>query len=891
MLVGSPKHQYILKPVTGEARIILNKTMSSEAPKIDAQVIFDEIGVVFDRDQYRDALSMVDVFHFYRRTHQYHKFRPSEEEFKKNPARSRLRFALNAISSEVHDRKKRWSWDYISQRRDTRKKYVEIYVKKLALPENKELSPEDDSALKEMETGLSYEDIRFFRSVARAQAKKDAATRRKLEAEQRANQPQRQTWGQWLWGVPKADDEGGMSEEAQKEIDDIIDYDATAAVSLDSTPRDFMKARISATLNKGSFSLRTDPHGVNRDIIALVFDSFSADAVQLTDSMSGKIALGGFRVYDGTTTDTLYPQIVRVKDIDGSSNRKSSSRQTSLDVGGTDGAIAEISDGMIKNDEGEADPFFVMEVEQNPLDGHADNVVKVRMRHLEIIYHKGYVEAVVAFFKPPASQLESISALLDAAGQTLDGIRKETRAGLEFALEQHKTVDIRVDMNAPIIIIPMDVRRKDSQALVLDAGHIAVESKLADQDKLKEVQSKRGRQYSDEDFRQLEDLMYDKMSLRLESTQLLMGSSIEACMKAIENPHAAGESDLHILERINMSFTVHNAIVNAPNLTRFKIAGELPELTVNFSDRKYKTLMRFIDVAIPRFGDDESPPADAQKHIQTPIRPSFRQPKIEEYNLDDTRSVVSHRTAEHDDHDNDDESSIDGKGTDQFYEARDDTSDVSLLVPARVCQLTSQSQRAAMQQVSFEFKFAVGRLKASLFKSTSPTTERALADALLEGFGLTFALRKYDMSVDLFLRSLTLGMVEQGELRKPLLSPAQKDVGDTDFKLIQVRYVKVQKDSPEFMTVHEGVDQSVDTELSTFNITVAPEPILSLYDFIMTTFVPQDEAPAIAQKEGGQDVATTGEAETQPKSTDKIRVRVKLTTVQGQLAGNKPYSR
>jgi vacuolar protein sorting-associated protein 13A/C len=78
------------------------------------------------------------------------------------------------------------------------------------------------------------------------------------------------------------------------------------------------------------------------------------------------------------------------------------------------------------------------------------------MRHLEIIYHKGYVEAVVQFLKPPESQLESIGALLDAAGQTLDGIRKETRAGLEYALEQHKTIDLRVDMNAPIIIIPME---------------------------------------------------------------------------------------------------------------------------------------------------------------------------------------------------------------------------------------------------------------------------------------------------------------------------------------------------------------------------------------------------------------------------------------------------
>jgi len=122
--------------------------------------------------------------------------------------------------------------------------------------------------------------------------------------------------------------------------------------------------------------------------------------------------------------------------------------------------------------------------------------------------------------------------------------------------------------------------------LVLDAGHIAVGSKLADKDQLKDVQSKRGRHYNDEDYRQLEDLMYDRLSLRLESTQLLMGDNVDECMRALEDPHA-GKTHLHIIERINMSFSVSNAIVNTPSLTRFKIAGDLPELQVNFSDQRY----------------------------------------------------------------------------------------------------------------------------------------------------------------------------------------------------------------------------------------------------------------------------------------------------------------
>ncbi|WWD17860.1 hypothetical protein CI109_102304 [Kwoniella shandongensis] len=846
MLTGSPKHQYILKPVTGEARAIINKTMSNEIPKIDAQVIFDEIGVVVDRDQYRDALSVVDVFHFYRRTHQYYKFRPPESEFKENPAKARLKFALNAIQAEVHERNRRWTWAYLEERRDMRKKYVDLYVKKLALTDGKVLPAEEGTALVEIETKASYEDIRFFRSVARAKAKKDAATRRKMEAERLRDQPQKQTWGQWLWGsaAHPADGQGGMSEEEKKELDDIIDYDASAAATttVGSTPRDYMKVRISAKLQKGSFSLRTDPHGANKDVIALVFDSFSADAVQLTDSMKGKIALGGFRVYDGTTPDSLYPQIVRVKDGKGKHRQ-----ETLAEEGGVEGAIAQLDHGTTDD----ADPFFVMEVEQNPLDGRADNAVTVKMRHLEIIYHRGYVEAVVQFLKPPQSQLESIGALLDAAGQTLDGLRKETRA----------------DMNAPIIIIPMDVKTKQSQTLVLDAGHIAVGSKLADKDQLQEVQSKRGRQYSEEDYQQLEDLMYDRFDLRLESTQLLMGPDVDACLQALDTPTQGSSSELHIVERIGMTFAVQNAIVNAPNLTRFKIAGDLPELHVNFSDTKYRTLMKFIDVAIPKFGDDDDvPQTQAPPSMPIDSRPSFRKPQIEEYNFDDSRSMISTRTIE----DRDDSSSIGGKG-ERFYEARDGQ---------------TEDQKSAIRQISFEFSFSVGKLQASLFRSTSANTEKPLADAVLEGFGFTFALRKYDMSVDLFLRSVTLAMIEQGSARKPLLSSANEGSDSpSDLKLVQVKFNKVQKDSPEFMTRHEGVDMSIDTELSTFKFTIAPEPILTLYDFIMTTFVPRDEEEA-AKADGVNGNSKEESAVQEEESTDKLRIRVKLTSAQVSLENN-----
>lgn len=101
-------------------------------------------------------------------------------------------------------------------------------------------------------------------------------------------------------------------------------------------------------------------------------------------------------------------------------------------------------------------------------------------------------------------------------------------------------------------------------------------------------------------------------------------------------------------------------------------------------------------------------------------------------------------------------------------------------------------------------------------------------------------------------------------------SPQDKD-------LLTVTYCRVQKESPEFHTVYEGIDQSVDVKISTFIFRVAPEPVLSLYDFIMTTFVPQSDNRTIDNQE--HELTKVSPDASAPEG--KIRVLVKLASVQG----------
>lgn len=120
-----------------------------------------------------------------------------------------------------------------------------------------------------------------------------------------------------------------------------------------------------------------------------------------------------------------------------------------------------------------------MNFENNPLDGHADNVLEVKMRHLEIIYNPKTVDTILEFLKPPPSQADSVNALLEVAGDTLEGLAAQTRAGLEYALEEHKRLDLRVDVDAPVMIIPQrldwdDLCVKSLWLMLLDFRRTAV---------------------------------------------------------------------------------------------------------------------------------------------------------------------------------------------------------------------------------------------------------------------------------------------------------------------------------------------------------------------------------------------------------------------------------
>src|SRR6202008_1548416 len=77
------------------------------------------------------------------------------------------------------------------------------------------------------------------------------------------------------------------------------------------------------------------------------------------------------------------------------------------------------------------------------------------------------------------------------------------------------------------------------------------------------------------------------------------------CLEQIQNPKPENDY-LHFVERIDMSFLVEMCILpKTIEMTRFRVSGHLPLLSVNFSDRKYRSLMTIIDLIIPKADEEQ----------------------------------------------------------------------------------------------------------------------------------------------------------------------------------------------------------------------------------------------------------------------------------------------
>lgn len=667
-----------------------------------------------------------------------------------------------------------------------------------------------------------------------------------------------------------------------------------------------MLLSLRTSLNKGSFTIKRDPHVEQpTELASLVFDSVTLGSVLYVESWKASASLGDLRLYDGVTENTRYHQLVGV------------SRKHLLNNGGDgdDGAVVAHQ------------PFFSVEYEYRPLGKQADNAITLVMRNIDIVYNPIIIREILTFFRPPTTSIDSVNALVEVAGDTLEDIKKQTRSTLTFALEQHTTLDLHVDMDAPIIVIPERYKEVDttlpfkvdspifnlswfsctsqtSRGIVLDAGHINIESQLVSPETVAAMKSKRAADYTTDDHQQLRSLMYDRFTMKLTQTKILVGGdSVDACLLQIRDPKPSLDY-LHLVDRIDMTFLLELCILEAsPELAKFKMSGHLPLLRVNFSDSKYRTIMQLPQLisASGLFGqkdDDDEDEEEGQNNVNTEVRGDAAEKltadDIKRRSLMDLKLWKQAEDVLFVD--------MDSEHGNSFHTTDDEDEGPSVMTKASsVTTLsgTSRDKKAKlMDQKQFELDFRVDKVLANIYQATpvsehAQVPEKLLSVLSLQGLSLDYMMRPYDMSVDLTLQAMdVIDRMTHGNEFKYLVTSNHEvlemdmphgnssnngGAGRHDEVLVKLHYIQTDKKSPEYLAKYKGIDRTVHLTLSTLNFIVTRSSVLTLYNYAMSTFVdPEQQAPSSRRKSSSAAAAVAAQP---PTETQNVRVDLFLDSV------------
>ncbi|ODV94409.1 hypothetical protein PACTADRAFT_18111 [Pachysolen tannophilus NRRL Y-2460] len=849
--------QFLLRPVSGNGHLTVNKQGTTEkAPHIKAELFFDEFGIDLDSDQYRDALWTASKFHWYAKTYKFRKFRP-KVSVEESPLEW-FKYTAKCVLDEIHEKNYKWSWEYFKTRRDQRVSYLKLWKAKI---ENPTLKAQQQLELDKLEEILSFEDIRFYRSLAKSKYRKEHLTLNSgalsLHSSETASvEPSTSTttdsskttttasagtesqktaggggWFSW-WGAGKSattpnssadgdssNDDIQMTDQQRQELYNAIEYDEQQAlIEAIDIPKDRVKFEVLTVLQKGGLTIKKNK---NSNLAEVIFEGCKTQIYQRPGSLLANFQMQECRVEDGTDS-TLYKHVVSVKPLHSDVHS----------------ANAEVT-----TDEEEEEPFFHVSFENNPLDGTADSALSAKLRSMTIFHNPKFIEDIAKFFTPPKIHLDTIGMIMNAAESTIEGFTNQTRIGLQYALEEHKTLNCKLDLQAPLIITPLDPSSWSSPVLILDAGHISVISDLADKTLVEEVKSKISHEYSDDDWSKLNNLMYDKFNLHLQDAQILIGPNIKT---TIEQLHSDIEKPALLLDNFSMKFLVELCIIStASTLPKFKISGDVPIFKAALNDYQYKIFMQLIDKAIPNFNfsDDD----DLAESITFKTFGAGNEAKLEEL----------------------------PSGNESEEETEEEDKMAASTTSLKKDLTLSEKQRL------FEFNFRVELIHLSLARCTDGETlaSEPLVDVIGKNLALDFYKTAKEMNVDLVLSEVNvedhIDKSASHEFKKLITSNEFNEYENVEKRdhLFKLNYKRTQR-IVEFNNKEiEIFDQDVNLNMAAFKIIVTRKSLLTLLNFVLNTFTDPNapETPADELRHNSEE-----EEETAPQ---KMNVNLNLESI------------
>ncbi|GAM19549.1 hypothetical protein SAMD00019534_027240 [Acytostelium subglobosum LB1] len=768
--VALGEHRYILKPITVTLRIEINKNLSMDTavPKMKIQCQFEEVSFYLEENQYQTILKLLSTINSYTQELKYLKYRPKLRP--KQDPKAWWRYCAQVYRESIRERIQQRSWSFIQKRRQNRKEYVSLFKKLQGVEWIDPITEKETKRLQEMEESLSFEDIVYFRSLARRELAKEQAIADSKKGEFYSSVNRTRFFGFWnKANEPKMSIQ--LTKEQQDEIYKSIEYDEIALGATIEMPPEYIQNILEVKVEAIVFTVIGGRKGEG-NLLKSYLNNITFKMSQRAQGVRLDLDLESFNVIDHFNADSLFPYVIT------SSPRFKNNRSIS-------GNNSPIKDNKDNNNINKHEHLFNIVMETNPISSTYDYRLSLQLNMLEIIVNKTQIERLIDFATPKDNV--NLFSLSSVAMEELIMLKEMTIFQMWDAVNHHKTIDLHVDAKAPTVIIPEHFNRQDTSLLVIDLGNCLMYSDVSQ----KTVKTKKTAPRPDLGAPLLQQLassgdqselenglkesdLYDYYRVELSSIRVLLARNDQEWWRVPSGPSGERGVPFPLVEEMAISMNIQNCIEpNELSLAIFKVSGTLPEVKINISDATYLQLYQ-----MARTLTTES---SHTTHAYNQLMDTLSSSRPSETFVDVSQMEI---------------------------------------------KLSDAYRQVLVRRKLFDGDFTLQRVLVDVYSSRTTigaqTTTRQLIQLRVHELQLQVKKRTYDYSGSLLLGKMEIDDCLEQHSRFSHLVTSQSRLEDQVTKdLISITIGMIEKQSPEYT----GVDVFVDFNFGELNINYNPKSI------------------------------------------------------------------
>ncbi|WBW73191.1 intermembrane lipid transfer protein, chorein family Vps1302 [Schizosaccharomyces osmophilus] len=519
--------EFLISPIMGSAKVAINKNPTPEIPRFVSDLSFEGFDLTVSDNHLTRGISLNNEFNKIL----------SKTIFRRNvigdatvsQSSEYLPFVFKKVLSDIREKNYVKSWPAIKSFCERRKAYIHLYRQKFLATI---LSPEETSQLDNLELSFSVSQLKLFRSIAYKEIKNEGIEPKGQK---------QQGWTSWMWNSFKgaSDEAGEITDDQKQRVINAIGLSETtlSPSSFTENPSNAALFDITLSVPSGSFSLKSTAE--NCKIISLELSEFTLNLLGTYQTHKLDLVLGSLRLFNDKRS-LLYTR----------------SKSSSLD--------AEASS-----------PLFHMTFENRFSNEDDQDILKLNLRTLEFFHDQPCLIKVKKLLDDSLFTNEGGAQLLQFANSAVTDLTSQTVQNLRNYMNEKRKLILDVQLQAPLIILPENVEKQDTESLVIDSGLISVKTSSLDQ-------YKEGEATKEEE---IQNLIYDNYLLSLESAQISLGP-----LSHIHSERHEMDEKYQILKESSINLNVSIQSVPSPNFPRIRVSGEMSDLLFKISDAQYAVL-------------------------------------------------------------------------------------------------------------------------------------------------------------------------------------------------------------------------------------------------------------------------------------------------------------